>query len=543
MKKQKLHPLAKIAAISLVGTFPLFGLSESKAQEVLPMPPIVQPTPASATAGSSYYAGAAPKLLAPVRVGGSSQIAPPIVSSRPGIVEKATQAAGQASQNLLAPIGSGIKQVKGTYDPMKVSRAFSPAKMPVLTQGSGSRGIAPAIQIPSPSSVLSNGPSAPVISGSLVTQDSMPSVLNNQPIASPNYFDSPQFSNNVQLPSVVSSGCVQCGGAEGGCPSCEQNGQAGLAGNPNVNQNQVNCDYGTYGSVSAARRYAHLEFLYLTREDGDLNLSNFNPLGEFDFNASYRFTIGQRPDRTQGRELTYFGTSGIENAQTTNNADNRLNALFTPVGGIIPSDLSAFTNAFQQTQFKRTNIQSVELNKVRWGWDVLKSFVGFRYIHLSDRFELESTAFRQDAFGNFLPDTEEGRFRLDTLNNLVGGHLGAELFYDIGYRFSISGVSKYGVYANINSVDNFFENDGTVLLDTENEDATISTTYEIDLLAHYQIRQTARLRLGYKAIFLGNLATAADNVSPFVNPLSGFDTSDNDDAFIHGVSFGLEIYR
>jgi hypothetical protein len=44
-------------------------------------------------------------------------------------------------------------------------------------------------------------------------------------------------------------------------------------------------------------------------------------------------------------------------------------------------------------------------------------------------------------------------------------------------------------------------------------------------------------------MFLGRVATVSDNFSPFVSPFTGFNASDEDDAFLHGFSFGLEIYR
>jgi hypothetical protein len=542
MKKQKLHPLAKIAAVSLVGAFPLFGLGDTKAQQVSQMPE------------SSYYAGSAPATLSPVRIGSESKILPPIISGKPITAAPAVQAAKQAGKNLLAPIGSGVKQVKGAYDPNKVARAFSPAKIPVRTQGSSTRNPLPAIQIPAPSSIVSppavtsvlqNGgsmmPSAPVISGSLVTQGSMPSVMSSpEPmVASPNYFDAAPVYDSVPMPSVIASGCSDCGGAAGGCDGgCDSCGTGGC-----YDPKQINCDYGTFGSVSAARRYAYLEFLYLTREDGDITNSNFNPLGEFDFGPGWRITLGQRPDMTQGREFSYFGTAGIEASQTTNDSRNRLDALFSPLGGLVDDDLSAFNDAFRHVQSKETDLHSLEINRVRWGWDVLKSFVGWRYIYMADEYELQSTAFRRDAFGSFLSDSESGRYRMDTINHLLGAHIGAELFYDIGYRFSLSGMSKYGLYANINKVDNFFENDGTVLLNTENNGANLSSTWEVHLMAHYQIRQTARVRFGYNGMFLGNVATVSDNFTPFVSPFTGFSGSSDDDAFVHGLTLGLEIYR
>ena len=357
MKKQKLHRLATFAAISLVGAFPLFGLGQASAQQVIP--PIVQGKPV--TAKPSYsYTGAESKPLAPVLIGSKQPVVPPVISGKQLSV-------ASTNSNLLSPIGSGIKQVKGTLDPKRVARAFSPATIPVRTQGSSTRNITtPAIQIPAPSGISSLQPSSvlqdsspisqpfpspPVISGSLVTQNTVPSVISGPApaVVGPNYFDAGPATNQVALPSVV-SGCSDCGG--GGCDSCS-------AGNPNVNPNQVNCDYGTFGSVSAARRYAYLEFLYLTREDGDVNNSNFNPLGQFDFSPAWRFTIGQRPDMTQGREFSYFGTSGIDTTQVTNDSNNRLNALFSAAGGLIPADLSASTMRHSTSSSKKRTFRAL----------------------------------------------------------------------------------------------------------------------------------------------------------------------------------------
>jgi hypothetical protein len=247
---------------------------------------------------------------------------------------------------------------------------------------------------------------------------------------------------------------------------------------------------------------------------------------------------------TQGREISYFGTSNIEATQTVTDDRLRLNALFTAGGGLVGGDLSSFFGAETHTQFKDSTLHSIESNRVRWGWDVLKSFVGWRYIYFADDYSLTSTAPRRDVFNNPIPGTSEtGQFRIDTNNHLIGGHIGAELFYDIGYRFSISGVSKFGVFANLNKVDFFLENDGFEIIDSEDNSATLSTSYELQLMAHYQLRQTSRLRFGYNAMFLGDVATVSDNFSGFVSPFTGFGATDSDDAFFQGVSFGLEIYR
>lgn len=492
----------------------------------------------------------------------------------PPVITKASRstADGNASTkkpNLLAPIGSGLATPKiqqataqsNVADDYRIARAFSPAAMPIV-QGSSSRNsITPAIALPSPMESFSQAPSTlmpspmsviesgpmtlprdsmipapPIVSGTLVSPSMQPPMMGAPMVSEPSYFDSaPGVPNGLEFPSVVgnptSGGC-----ADGNCESC---GPGGC-----YNANQINCDYGTFGSVSSARRYGYIEALLMTREDGDITNSNFNALGDFDDGFGWRVTLGQRPDMTQGREISYFGTSGIEATRTVTDDRLRLNSLFAPGGGLVSSDLSAFSGAQTHTQFKDSTIQSIESNRVSWGWDVLKSFVGWRYIYFADDYQLTSTGPRRDPFNNPIAGTSEtGRFRIDTNNHLIGGHIGAELFYDIGYRFSLSGVSKFGAFANLNKVDFFLENDGFEIIDSEDNGATLSTSYEVQLMAHYQIRQTARLRFGYNAFFLSDVATVSDNFSPFVSPFTGFNATDSDDAFFQGFSFGLEIYR
>ncbi len=570
MKKQKLHLIAKFAALSIVGAMPALASSEANAQQSKhdSMPPIVQGVQSSnlPVAASNYsYTRDASKPLVPTFKIDKSKV-PPIVSGRIPTLAK-PQKSESAGMGLLAPIGSGVvKQVTAAIEPGKarIARAFSPAKMPVRAQGSSTRNApVPAVQIPNPISVRepqimsprgiggiqdpgmsSMVPAPPVISGSLIAPNAQNSALQSGPITAPSYFDATPQVNAIPMQSVV-SGCGDCGTS--GCSSCQTGGCDGTGSCDSCgpggcyDKNQINCDYGTYGSVSAARRYAYLEFLYLTREDGDITNSNFNPLGGFDFSPGMRLTFGQRSDMTQGREISYTGAFNIDTSQTTNDDRNRLNALFSPGGGLFDGDLSAFNGASQHIQSKETSLHSLEYNRVRWGWDVVKSFIGARYVYFDDQYQLNSTAPTFDAFGT--PGVETGIHRLDTVNHLLGAHIGAELFYDIGYRFSLSGLSKFGVYANINKGDNFLQSGDTVILNTENDGATLSTTYDLNLLAHYQIRQSARLRFGYNLMYLSDVATVSDNFTPFVSPFTGFNSSDDDDAFIHGFSFGLEIYR
>lgn len=375
--------------------------------------------------------------------------------------------------------------------------------------------------------------------------------------AAPGYFAAPPQEAPVIVPP--SSGCTSCGtriangsscsncNTSGGCTSCNGGGcsDCGIANGGGVancqscgpngcfNQNQVTDRFNACGSVSQARRYLIAEALYFDRADGTVANSNFGSLGNFDWNLGWRFTLGNRSDATRGRELTYFGTLPLE--QTINRTDplGRISARFGSADGFTGIETTAFRNGVEQNQFKETSIHSLEFNRVSWGWDVIKTFVGLRYIHVDDEYQM----FSRNRFG------EIGSFEMEARNNLIGPHIGGELFYDVGYRLSYSLVGKAGLYANFNRVDTRLINAGARFIDAEDDNGTVSGSLELGFVAHYQLNRRARLRAGYNVLWLGEVASVSDNVPAILTPTTGTGTSDSDDMLFHGLSFGLEIYR
>ena len=409
----------------------------------------------------------------------------------------------------------------------------------------------------------------------------------------PAYFDVPPAATSTPVygSSVATCDCANTGVPSGGCDVCGQNGQNG--DNRGPIGLRANCNSGTFGSVSAARRYLHLEYMVMTREDGDISGSNIAGLTDFDTASGARVTIGRRTDAINGREFTYFGFEPTEESRTVTRFG--LNANLFPTGGFQqrlltdptfgaanPIETSTFFSnpagvaanpgtpptlgspgrpagtlgptdpgappilgspgtpatpgvpsaPNQLTEFKDTVLHSFEYNKVRWGWDVVKVMRGFRYIHMEDDYRLNSL----NNFGT-------GQFRIDTTNHLLGAQIGSELFYDVGYRLSISGFSKYGLFANFNQVDHQLINAGTEFLRTDDNTATVSSMFEVGVLGHYQLRPNLRLRGGYTALFLGRMATVADNINPVISPQTGLETGDKDDVFFQGLSLGFEMYR
>ena len=355
------------------------------------------------------------------------------------------------------------------------------------------------------------------------------------------YFD--QNAGATGAPSA--NNCATCGNGlvDGTCSNCGPG--AGFSDGPIIR------DYGTFGSVSAANRYLYIDGLGMTRADGDIENSNFGTLNDFDFTSGVRATFGSRSDSIFGREISVFALPGVE--QTISRDDpliatdfaadqgGRLTTFIVPVTGA-PAD--AFSGATSQTQRKESSLYAIEINRVNWGWDLIKSFSGIRFLSFQDSYNVQSTSNRStfDAAGNFLTEEIDGDFTLDASNTLVGAHIGGELFYDVGYRWSASGFGKFGIFANFNDFDTNFNN-GNFNVSSESDNVTISTVAELGALVHYQIRTNLRFRAGYQGFFVGNVATTADNLGISNGIFAGAEANDSDDVFFHGFNFGLEIYR
>ncbi len=464
-------------------------------------------------------------------------------------------------------IGSGIQSA-----PMQTGDFMAPPSMP-----------APPVISPG-SEMIMGDPGQSTVNPQPGT---MPSVINDGSVAMPET----TFSESGYVADSVVSG--------GGCDTCNTSGAAGCESGGDCNCGPGGCynaadiasKAGLYGSVGEARNYAHLEALLYTRTDDAITLSTIGDLGDFEFDAGWRVTLGERFDAINGREISYSGTADISESSSftgsilptfssTDLADavqpfgvsfpgipaqpfvpgtpaqviDGINIPAVPpmpaTPGVAPQDFFAS----EQSQSIETSFHSLEFNKVRWGWDVFKSFAGIRYIYMDDRYRLDST-------NPNLVDNQSATFQLYTQNNLIGPHAGAEWFYDVGYRLSFSLGFKGGVYANLNEVDTRLIRTGATVLDNDDENTSFATSLDGNFIAHYQISPRGRLRVGYNAMYLGDVATVTDNqptgalstnpfggISPADNPrqlsaASGTNASDSDYVTFHGFSFGLEFFR
>ena len=213
----------------------------------------------------------------------------------------------------------------------------------------------------------------------------------------PTYFE-PAGQQPLAYGSPAVGGCSTCGTSSG---SCGCNGAGGCGGNGVsacsscgengcFNEAEVENMFNTSGSNAYARRYVIAEALYLDRDDGSIFNSNRGSLTDFDFGGGARITVGRRDDSTSGREFQYSGTEALSQTITSTSDDGSIQSLFVPGNGLGFTDTAAFFNATEQEQSKESYFHSLEFNKVKWGWDVIKSYVGLRYIYFDDEYTLFS---------------------------------------------------------------------------------------------------------------------------------------------------------
>ncbi len=517
----------------------------------------------------------AQKLPAPKYRPQKSSMLAPIAAEEPVVAEVASIDPNMAPPTII----QASNAVSDASDKSKVTKAAQWGPGGYVSNATSSAGVQLYPGESAGSVLSSRSASAPPIisASSKLVSPSMPPVTTPPQAVDPSYdpnFGQPQSGYSPQYlsvpptegPVISSPVCNSCGGgctdgcgspvtsmiapaipdcgacAGGGCSDCGVATAVGGAVTSNCNSCGNNGCYnassvasraGTSGLVSASRRYLFAEGLYFTRRDGTISNSNFGSLNNFDWNGGLRVTYGAKNDSLRGRELTYMGLLPIEESVTRTDSGGRISARFGGFDGFTGAETSAFRNAVEQSELKETELHTLEYNAVTYGWDVIKSFAGLRYIYVDDLYQINSV----NTLG------EIGNFEMSTVNNLIGPHIGGEIFYDVGYRLSYSLMTKAGAYINFNKIDTRLTNDGSNFINGEDTNVGFSTSLEASILAHYQLSQTARLRVGYNVLWLGEVASVADNFNPLLSPTAASQTNDSDDMLFHGLSFGLEVFR
>jgi len=282
-----------------------------------------------------------------------------------------------------------------------------------------------------------------------------------------------------------------------------------------------------------SRTYAIAEAILFRRESQGTLLNASVGSAQYDYELGGRATIGRRGDCVNGWEASFMTTADPWAARETR-VGAGLNTYMTPVDGLTHANISAFNGASFQELALSSRLYSLEINRLEWGWDVLSTSFGLRYIQLED--QLRYTSVRGG---------ETGTLQIATNNHLIGPQIGSELFYDIGGRVFLSGKGKLGAFLNANDQNSFLVNTGPVATTLQGSDsqAEFAALGELQMNLFYKLTRNSRLRAGYEMWYLYGVATSNEQYNGTISPLLGRRTDDNDDIFMHGASVGFEWVR
>ena len=280
------------------------------------------------------------------------------------------------------------------------------------------------------------------------------------------------------------------------------------------------------------RSYVIAETLLFDREGEFAQLSNSFALDGFNPQVGGRATFGVRGDCLDGWDASYMTTQSWIN--TSQRVGAGLGSIFTVGGGLTGANISAFNGANFQQHYYKSHLHSAEVNRNFWGWDVVTTSYGLRYIQLDENFRYTSI-----NGGNV------GVLQMATHNHIIGPQIGSEWFYDIGGRFYLSGKLKLGAFLNFNDGNGSLTNSGPTATAIANADSNVgfSALGETQMNVFYKLSRNTRLRAGYEMWYLYGAATANDNLPGVVTPFYGRNLDDEDDVFFHGASVGFEWVR
>lgn len=292
--------------------------------------------------------------------------------------------------------------------------------------------------------------------------------------------------------------------------------------------------YGNSDPCSTAgcdvRGYGSAEALWLSRSnDKYFSLSQNSRLPDFDYELGGRFTFGRLLNCVDGWEGVYVGPyKWNRQATTTGTAD--LQSRFIPNLGYTLAEIDTFNFADKHVQSWESELNSFEINRRWWSWDVLSTLIGMRYVDYTEDYLFQSTSVR--GVGSYFNQVK---------NRMVGAQVGADIFYPVSLRGNVGFRGKAGVYANFDETNVSMQNAATTIVNAGDNSVDLAGLIEIGMFANYQLVPSVRLTAGYEFWYVPGIATVPSQAPQFINPSTGTRVDNDNELFLHGGSVGAQI--
>lgn len=277
--------------------------------------------------------------------------------------------------------------------------------------------------------------------------------------------------------------------------------------------------------------YVNVEALYLRREDDSrFSLSRSSFIEDWEFELGGRYTVGNLENCVDGWEATYVGNFEWSRFGSATGAGT-LQSRLLPLNGFTANEVSAFNNADAHVQAYEARMQSFEVNRRWWTWDVLSTMIGVRYVDYEEDYRFFSS--RSGTGIGVLSESVD--------NQMLGLQAGGDLLYPISLRGNVGFRGKAGVYANFDERATFLSNAGTTVVNSGDTDVKVAGLFEFGVIGNYHILPSVRLTAGYEFWYMPGLATVPEQGPALVSPAMGTTVFNEDDVILHGGSAGIQI--
>lgn len=279
--------------------------------------------------------------------------------------------------------------------------------------------------------------------------------------------------------------------------------------------------------------YMQYDALWLRRENDErFSLSRGGFMPDFDYEFGGRYTVGHLIDCVNGWEGVYVGPYDWQRSHPTFvSAGAGLQSQLQAAGGYTAADITAFNNANTHSQVWRAQMQSLELNRRWWVWDVVSTLIGVRFVDYEEDYLFVS---QNNLVG-------QGILTESIDNELFGVQVGGDVIYPISLRGNYGVRGKAGVYANFDDRTTFLSNAGNIVLNAGDSDVDVAGLIEVSFFGNYHITPSVRITGGYEFWWLPGMATVPEQLPSIITPVSGTRISDSDDLLLHGGSVGLQV--
>ena len=298
--------------------------------------------------------------------------------------------------------------------------------------------------------------------------------------------------------------------------------------------NRASAGYGASDACSTAgcdvSVYASAEALWLRRgNDKYFTLSQNSYLPDFDYDLGGRFTVGRLFNCVDGWEGVFVGPYKWNRQAAVVGAGN-LQSRLVPNAGYTAAEVDTFNNANQHYQAWESKLNSFEVNRRWWSWDVLSTLVGMRYIDYTENYLFQS-----------LSAQGVGTYSNRVKNRMAGVQVGGDIFYPVSLRGNMGFRGKAGVYANFDENTVYLQNGATTIVNAGDNTVDVAGLIEMGVFANYQVVPSVRLTAGYEFWYMPGTLSVPGQSPQFINPSTGTRADNDNELFLHGGSVGAQI--